>query len=267
MSKLPLIIEPNDLEPILDQDNLLIVDLTSEANYLQAHIPGAVFLPFKALMAGTPPAPGRLPEKAQLEHVFQTLGLTENTHVIAYDNEGGGWAGRLIWTLDVIGHKNYSYLNGGINAWLSEGLATTNEVTQPTPSQITLEIDSSPIVEIPDILEGLEKENFVVWDCRSPAEYTGEKVLAARGGHIPGAINCDWLNLMDHEQDLRIREDAENYLAELGIDKTKDIVCHCQSHHRSALAYLVGKQLGFKIRAYHGSWSEWGNRNDTPIES
>ncbi|HAJ41552.1 MAG TPA: thiosulfate sulfurtransferase, partial [Alcanivorax sp.] len=111
-AQLPLLLEPADLAAHLDDDNLLIVDLSKDQVYDQAHVPGAVHLDFKRLLAGTQPAPGLLPSDDALSALFSELGLTPDTQVVAYDDEGGGWAGRLLWTLDVIGHKKYSYLNG-----------------------------------------------------------------------------------------------------------------------------------------------------------
>lgn len=267
MTALPLIIEPEDLQPLLASENLLIIDLCNEINYHQGHIPGAIYVSPRALVCGAPPAPGRLPSLEQLTAVFSRIGLDSDKHVVVYDDEGGGWAGRFIWTLDVIGHKGYSYLNGGIHAWKSSGGALEAENNQGQPNtELTLTIHSEPIAEIEDILAGLEQPDFAIWDARGPLEYSGEKVLAQKGGHIPGAINCEWTSLMDPQRDLRIREDAESRLAALGLNRNQKIVTHCQSHHRSGFTYLVGKSLGFDIRGYHGSWSEWGNHPDTPVE-
>ncbi len=267
MNKLPLIVEPSELNAQLGNKDLLIIDLCSEQNYLSGHVPGAVYVPPQALMSGIAPAPGRLPDEERLQRLFSHLGLTNNTHLVVYDDEGGGWAGRFIWTLDVIGHHRHSYLNGGIHAWKNDIGELETQINQPSPNpEFQFNIDRQPLVEIDEILAGLGQSDFVIWDARSPQEYRGEKVLAQKSGHIPGAINCEWTNLMDPNRDLRIREDAEARLASLGITGDKPIITHCQSHHRSGFTYLVGKTLGFNIRAYAGSWSEWGNHPDTPVE-
>jgi thiosulfate/3-mercaptopyruvate sulfurtransferase len=269
MTDYPLILEPeqfaDDIKAGLD-DNIRIIDLGSEASYLSGHVPGAIFLPFQALLHGQAPVPGKIATKEQLEYVFSKLGLTPDTYFIVYDDEGGGWAGRFIWTLDAIGHKNYSYLNGGSQAWIQAGLEAEQTPHSAPETSVTVDISAEPIAEIDDILDGLQSDSIQIWDARSPAEYRGERVNAAKGGHIPGAINCEWTQLMDKQNGLRIRKDAKTLLAELGIDGSKPLITHCQSHHRSGFTYLVGKMLGFNIKGYHGSWSEWGNHPDTPVE-
>lgn len=267
MPELPLIIEPEDLQSILDRDNLLIVDMCSPERYAEGHIPGAVHVLPRELVRGTPPAPGELPELAQLEALFERLGLDEDTHVVVYDDEGGGWAGRFIWTLDVVGHKQASYLNGGIWAWIAEGGPLTTEPGSRIPVRRSLSISSAAIAKKEDILQQLGNSNFAIWDARGPQEFDGSKNTAQKNGHIPGAIHCEWTELMDRDAELRIRQDAREYLQAKGLTADKQIVTHCHSHHRSGFTYLVGKSLGFDIKAYAGSWAEWGNDPATPVET
>jgi thiosulfate sulfurtransferase (EC 2.8.1.1) len=284
---LPLLLEPQQLQGFLEEYKALlleedspekateptdkiaqvcVVDICSEQSYMAGHVPGAVHLPAQALISGKPPAPGKLPEIAQLQKVFGYLGLTPETHFVVYDDEGGGWAGRFIWTLDTIGHTRYSYLNGGLLAWREGGFEIEQSENNAQVTTPELTIHTQAIAEIPDILANLSSTDFCIWDARSPEEYRGDRVLATKGGHIPGAINCEWTSLMDPDNGFRIRSDAEQRLGMLGIRKGQRIVTHCQTHHRSGFTYMVGKLLGFDIRAYHGSWAEWGNHPDTPVE-
>jgi thiosulfate/3-mercaptopyruvate sulfurtransferase len=263
-----LLIEPEELQSFLGDENLLIIDQGKLETFLDAHIPGAVHLDFKDLQLGQKPTPGALPDLAKLSRVFSNLGLTPEKHVIAYDDEGGGWAGRLIWVLDMMGHSHYSYLNGGIHAWQQAGLATEQgqqESIKSDYSVSTLNHDFQLSKE--QIIERIGREDFAIWDARSNKEYTGEKVISARGGHIPGAVNYEWTLGMDAERGLRINDLAEfdALLNSLGLTKDKEIATHCQTHHRSGFTYLVGKILGRNMKAYAGSWAEWGNDEQTPI--
>lgn len=264
---LPLVIEPEALLPLLGDERLLIVDLCRDEIYARQHLPGAVHISPAELVSGQPPAVGRLPALAQLEQLFSRIGYRPDLHIVVYDDEGGGWAGRFIWTLDVIGHKHASYLNGGIIAWAGEQLPLTDEVPRVEPQPAQLSIDRSVIAEKEDVLASINDDDTLIWDARSPEEYAGQKVVAARGGHVPGAINLDWLELMDRHAGLRLQANLDELVSSRGFTADKNIITHCQTHHRSGLTYLAGKILGRTIKAYHGSWSEWGNDPDTPIEN
>lgn len=270
---LPLILEPESLQDMLPSDSLLIVAVVQARVFASYHIPGSVLVEPAELVSGIKPAVGKLPDADRLSALFSRIGLRDDVHVVAYDDEGGGWAGRLIWTLDILGHHNYSYLNGGLAAWYKLGFplhSTADEETASTSSSsdYTAVPDSSLLVNMQDVLERLDDPDTVVWDARSEEEYNGSKVTALRNGHIPGAKNLDWLELMDRENDLRLQAlpALASKLDSLGISKDKKVITHCQTHHRSGLSYLVGKALGYDISAYDGSWSEWGNHADTPIE-
>lgn len=265
---LPLLLEPTNLLPLLGHPQLLIVDLSQEASYVHSHVPGAVYLPFRAIVHGYPPAPGNLPSLEILTEVFALMGLRPDCHVVAYDDEGGGWAGRLIWALDMVGFTRASYLNGGIHAWRMQELPLDEEPHHTPAPRMQFQWQTQPIVDKQYIIDRCEQADFIVWDARTPGEYKGERVLAAKGGHIPGAVNYDWTWAMDPHQGLRIRnlDEVRRELASLGITPDKEIVTHCQSHHRSGFTYLLGRILDFpNIRAYPGSWSEWGNSVETPV--
>lgn len=266
----PLLIEPQDLAALLDSqplsNALRLVDLSSPEHYLQGHVPGAVHLS-PARISSPAPRPGLLPDMAHLVQLFGELGHHPDLHYLVYDDEGGGWAGRFIWMLDSIGHSRYSYLNGGLKAWQQDDLKTQTQPNHATPTQPQLALDPSVTITAEELMHSLGQPDLVIWDARSAAEFRGEKVLAARGGHVPGAINFEWTAGMDAQRGLRLRTDLQEQLQSLGITPDKDIVTHCQTHHRSGFTYLAAKILGYpRVRAYAGSWSEWGNLSDTPIE-
>ncbi|WP_437882645.1 rhodanese-like domain-containing protein [Pseudomonas sp. LRF_L74] len=266
-STLPLVIEPADLAARLDAPELILVDLSSAARYDAGHIPGARFIDGKRTQRGTPPAPGLAPDLEQLQALFAELGHRADAVYVVYDDEGGGWAGRFIWLLDVIGHPYYHFLNGGLKAWLGEDRAVSSEVPPAGSAPVTLTLHDEPTATLDYLRQRLGANDLAIWDARSAEEFRGEKVLAAKGGHLPGARHFEWTDGMDPDRDLRIRTDIRQLLEQKGITPDKEIITHCQTHRRSGFTYLVAKALGYpRVKAYAGSWSEWGNHPDTPVE-
>ncbi|MGB0468710.1 MAG: sulfurtransferase [Pontibacterium sp.] len=267
---LPLVIEASELAQYLDNPNLLIIDLSDRDTYLQAHIPGALHLDSARLMRGTGPVPNKLPSAEQLSALFSELGLTADKHVVVYDHQKGPWAGRMIWTLNAVGHERCSFLNGQLKAWTDQGFEVETQENTATPGEFKARINPALIADIPYLKAQGQDQQTVIWDARSAAEYSGEKVInAQKGGHIPGAKLYEWTDLLNSDEDSRLRPADEllSELAALGITTDKEVITHCQTHRRSGLTYLAAKYLGFdRVRCYDGSWFEWGNQPDTPIE-
>ncbi len=267
---LPLLIECTQTPDPGNLPGVLLVDVCRDETYAQIHLPGAVHVSPAELVSGELPASGKLPPAERISQTLARIGWTPDQHVIAYDDEGGGWAGRLLWTLEMLGHQQYSYLDGGLRAWLDAGLPVTNVTANPAPSTLTLSWQDGPAVDLDYLRTHTVGDNLSIWDARSPEEFDGSRMAARKSGHIPGAVNYEWTRAMDSERSLRVRDLAavRAELAALGIEGHKTIVTHCQTHHRSGFTWLVGRLLAFPdIRAYPGSWSEWGNHPDTPVET
>ncbi|CAM3847819.1 sulfurtransferase [Parendozoicomonas haliclonae] len=270
-SPLPAVelLEPEQLLTRLEQSDVLVLDVCNPATYQKLHVPGAVHIAPGELVCGIPPATGMLPAMEQVQAVLNRVGYNPDKLIVVYDDEGGGWAGRLLWTLDLIGHQRLAYLNGGLHAWLKARLPVQEQTVAVEASDFDLTITNPQLrVSAEQIIADLASDSpaITIWDARSPGEYTGEKQFAMRAGHIPGAINFEWTMGMDASRQYRLREDMAQVLEELNLGPDKTIVTHCQTHHRSGFTYLAARLLGYPdIRAYDGSWSEWGNRQDTPI--
>ena len=266
-----LLIDAEQLVPHLGNDKLRIVDLSRASVYDQLHIPHALHLKPKFLVRQDEQATGLLPDVAGLQELIRYLNISSEHHVVVYDDEGGAWAGRLIWNLHCLGFENTSLLNGGIHAWLAAGLPTTSEVEQFEPVSALVQVDQAKIqqyrIEYAELLEKVQSSQVQLWDCRTEDEYTGLRLAARRGGHIPNALHFEWSTALNRENHLRLHplERTQQRLEQLGFNLNKPVVVYCQSHHRSGLAYILGRLLGWNIQAYDGAWSEWGNRLDSPI--
>jgi thiosulfate/3-mercaptopyruvate sulfurtransferase len=270
MVTFPLLLEPAELQARLAEPNLQVVDLCQAEQYARAHIPRAVHLDYSRLVLSRPPVAGLLPSMDYMHTLFSSLGLRSEAYIVAYDDEGGGRAARLLWSLAACGHARYALLNGGLQAWVNEGHPLEHRPVAPQLSEYPVNYHPEVVAERDYIMVRLGDANTRLLDCRTPKEYQGEEKRAARTGHIPGAINIDWTEAIDTTRNLRLksRDALLSRLKSVDITADKEVITYCQTHHRSAHTWLMLKSLGFKnVRGYAGSWSEWGNMPDSPIES
>lgn len=267
----PLILDTKELEKQLSTPHLVIIDLSKAENYKQQHIPGAIFLDYAKITRIERPVMGLLPTAESFIQLLSSLGIDRDSHVVVCDDEGGGKAARLLWTLDLIGHSNFSLLNGGMHAWVNEGHPTTQDIPEFTPANYdaVANYQASGIADKAYITAHLEDEDCIILDARSAMEYHGQKAFAQKAGHIPGAIHFEWTEAIDMNNNLRLKDQdqLETALQQHGLVKEKKIIAYCQSHHRSAFSCIALKALGYeRVRGYPGSWSDWGNSPETPVE-
>lgn len=280
MPHFPLLIEPDALKVQFEQgyispQSIRIVDLSRDSIYQQLHLPDAIHLSPKQLVQQIDEITGLLPSAEVLQQLMYQLNISPQHWVIVYDDEGGAWASRLLWTLHCVGFEQVSLLNGGIHACIAHDLPLTSEEVILEKVDNIYQIDLSHLhsirIEYQMLLEQVQSTQSVIqlWDCRSIEEFTGEKRMARRAGHIPKAIHLDWLALFDKQNHFKLYtlHELQEKLTQAGLDLTQPLVVYCQSHHRSSLAYLVARLLKCSVRAYDGAWSEWGNRSDSLIVS
>lgn len=267
--KTPIMIEPDELKARLDDPNLLILDLCKNEVYQAGHIPGAVHLEYGDIIETRPPVAGLLPDEERMSRVLSSIGFSDAKHIVAYDDEGGGKAARMLWTLAAYGLDGHSMLNGGLHAWANEKYPMDNTPANPSPTDYQARYHGGVVADRDYIAARLGDEQILILDARTQPEYHGHDVRAARGGRIPGALHFEWTRAMDKDRNLRIREENElrRELEALGVTPDKEIICYCQTHHRSAHTWALLRHLGYsKVKGYPGAWSEWGNEAHLPIE-
>ncbi len=270
MDDLPLLLEPATLAGLTTDTPPLIVDMRSAADFRTGHIPGAVQLDYADIVHSEPPVMGLVPELHQLTTRLAALGIAPGVPVVAYDDEGNGKASRLLFTLSAMGHTPLALLNGGMQAWLADGFELEPGDASPIPATpVAYPGDPNVCADKPYILSRLGAADLALLDTRTADEFAGRDVRAARGGHIPGAVNLNWLDTMDRTRALRYKPENQirDMLAARGATPDKEIIVYCQTHHRSAHTYWLLRTLGYpRVKGYPGAWSDWGNDRSTPVE-
>jgi thiosulfate/3-mercaptopyruvate sulfurtransferase len=265
----PLIVDPAWVAARLGSADVAVVEVaTPAAQYQAGHIPGAAYLERRAIYDTVNGVPGMFPGVDTAVDAFERLGISNNTTVVLYDEANSLWAARAFWALDYLGHGNVHVLNGGLAAWKAEGRPLSKAVPHPARGHFAARVQPDRIATESYVLANYKNPDVTIVDARSRAEYAGSDVRAARGGHIPGAVNVDWQQAAtDDKRKLFLDEQelSEMYDA-AGVTAGKTTVVHCQTGVRAAHTYLVLRSLGYKnVRLYDGSWEQWGNDASTPV--
>jgi thiosulfate/3-mercaptopyruvate sulfurtransferase len=257
-----MFISTQELEKINQNDSVLVLDARSYKDYSNGHIPGAVSLDLFSFHWADTSQKGIVSFGQHMRKILSYAGVDEKKKIIFYDDVTGMLAARGVWMCLYFSHPDVQLLDGGLSKWTRENLPTVKESTIYKPSQLTTQIDPSIIIGFEELNENLGKVTII--DARSPDEFNGTIPRAARGGHIPTAKNIDWNNNLDNSGKLKSDSELESLYQ---MDKEAPIVTYCQGAYRAANSYLSLKKIGFKnIKVYLGSWGEWGNNLDLPIE-
>lgn len=262
----------------LNDPNIRIVESNEDPLlYPSGHIPGAVQVDWTTDLNDR--VRRDYLDKANFEALASRIGITPETTIVFYGDKNNWWATYALWVFQLFGHTNARILDGGRLKWEKEGRELTREVPQyPPTTYVAPERNDAEIRAFrDDVLKHIEAKRPLV-DVRSPAEYTGEKLHmegypqegALRGGHIPGAQNVPWARAANPDDGTfkSAEELRAIYEAEKGLKADDDIVAYCRIGERSShtwfvLTYLLGYP---KVRNYDGSWTEWGNLVNVPIE-
>jgi thiosulfate/3-mercaptopyruvate sulfurtransferase len=261
----------------LNDPNLRIVDLRyyfdgrdGHAIYLQGHLPGAVHASYPTDLGDPSQMPTNLiPAPEQMAATMRRLGISNDTVVVGYDDEGGHFASRLWLNLTYYGHDNVKVLNGGIQKWVAEGRPlATGEVTPPPGTFRPGQPRENLRIRGGELRAKLGEPNLALLDVRRLSEYTGEELRAARGGRIPGAKLLLWRDNLTGDWQFRPAEEIRARHDAVGATPDQEIVTYCQGGVRAAHAAFSLRLIGYEnVRVYDGSWAEWGNQSDTPIET
>ena len=262
-----LLTTASELQRKLNAENLCIIDVRPAEDYANGHIPGAThFDLFGLSLIDTSEAPLKA-FMFMIHHVLELRGVDESKEVVFYEDNSGMRAARGLWFLEFFGHPNVKMLDGGFRAWKAAGAPVTSDATPPKTAPFKIAERRDVLATTDDVLRSLGQKQIAILDTRSEGEYLGTHVRAARGGAIPGAIHIEWTDNLAPDGKFKSNDELKAMYDKAGITPEKEVVSYCQGGYRAAHSYVALRLLGFpKVRNNIGSWKEWGDRADLPIE-
>lgn len=242
-----------------------------KAEYAAQHIPGAVFFDIDEIADTACPLPHMLPSAEKFASRVRKLGLGDGNRIVVYDGGNMASAARVWWTFRVFGHKDVAVLNGGFRKWLAEGRPVEADKPLPRERHFTARLDHALVRDLDQVRRNVGNPREQVLDARSAGRFEGteaEPRVGLRGGHIPGSLNLPVNLLVGPDGTMKPADELRRLFKAAGIDMARPVVTSCGSGITASLLALGLHLLGHKdVAVYDGSWTEWGGRADTPVET
>jgi thiosulfate/3-mercaptopyruvate sulfurtransferase len=250
-------------------DNLIVVDTRPYSDYVIGHLPNAVNIDLAQFHWIDTSGEGIHQFNKQMKLLLSNVGVTRSKFVIFYDSISGIFSARGVWLLTYLSHNKTAMLDGGFNKWKKEGLKIETKNNSFIHSRFDGKANPDVLAAYKYIRSKIKKRRnsskIVILDSRSRSEYDGYEIRAALAGHIPSAINVNWVDNI--KKDGTFKENKELKKLYSHIPKDKEIITYCQGGYRAANTFVVLRNLGYrKVRMYVGSWGEWGNKMALPVE-
>lgn len=277
----PTLVETEWLASVLDDNSIRVVDATwhlptTDRNgiddYLEGHILGSIFWDIDAVADPSSDLPHMIPDETEFERHMKKLGIGSKHHVVVYDAVNMMTAPRVWWTLRTFGHDRVSILDGGLKKWVAEDRALSGAEAKIQDVTFKAHFNPTMIRSLQAVRNIADTNSAFLLDARSPGRFKGiepEPRPNCRLGHIPGSKNLCFTNLIDPETGtLKSVAEIKTLIDEFGLDPNKPVVTTCGSGITACVLALGLHLTGFtEVAVYDGSWTEWGSRTDTPIET
>ena len=251
-----MLVSTDWLSQHLNDQKLVILHVSgNRTTYDAGHIPGARFVPLSDLVVTRDGIPNELPAPADLKKVLEAAGVSDDSRVILYGDASVLPATRAYFTLDYLGHgEQAALLDGGLEKWRSEGKTLSKDAATIVQGHFTAQLKADIVVQMDAVKQISSTASAVLLDVRPAADYRSEK-----GSHIPGALNSYWMDSQSSKDNQALRSEAalRTLYESLGITPEKKVVTYCNSGMQASQSYFTLKYLGYDVKMYDGSMSEW----------
>jgi thiosulfate/3-mercaptopyruvate sulfurtransferase len=264
-----LLVSTDWLSSRLQDPSVVVLHVGTQANYDAGHLPGARFVNLGPLQPTQHDIPLMLASVAVLREAFEAAGVSASSHVIL-TGDGLAQATRGFFMLEYLGHTKVSLLDGGKAVWQAEGRPLSTERVTVTRSNLATSPAADRLATLDWVMQNGQRPGVALVDARAPVDYAGDVAPTAnlpRPGHIPGAWNIPWTELVVSTSAPRMK-DVESLLslhASLGTDPRTTVVPYCFSGMLSSVSYFAARYLGYDVKLYDGSMFEWSRRADLPV--
>ncbi len=261
-----MLVETAWLEAHLADADVRVVDMRMRG-YEDGRVPGAVLLRNDEIRDALNP-PTFLPSPARFEALMGRLGISNTTHVVAYDDRGGIYAARLWWILNYYGHTRVSLLNGGWTKWTLETRAVSADAPGVRAAAFVSNPDPRWLATASDVQAAINRADTRIVDARTQAEIEGRDLRGIRrGGFVPSAVPVYWEDALDPvTKAFRPADELILLFRGKGVLPEHHVIAYCQVGMRASHDLFAMRLVGYeRLRNYYGSWEEWGNRDDLPI--
>lgn len=252
------LISVSELAKKMKDPNVVIVSAQKADKYATTHITGSINMP-PANLTVNEPVDYVLDTPANIAKELGAAGISNTAEIVVYDEGSSKYSGRLYWTLVYMGAENVKILNGEITAWKAGRKPITKTATKGSPTTFTANVQEEYLAKMDEVQLATTDDSYIIIDARSLEEYNGTDDTDIRKGHIPGAININYTDILAANGKLKSQEALKSLYESKGVTSDKTVIIYCKSSVRAAIEFFaLTSILNYpNVKVYDGAFNEW----------